>query len=252
MAMGSQATISAYMDSSFITADEYNAIKCFTAEPHFGHENIRALGEIILRHGVQDRVGALYVHRHFEMPPDSVVVKYALSDDIEIARMCQIDSLERKDLNGSSFRLLEGRRFQAFEYAVNTPIPPLPQPFLEEFSQFLANNDLDDVLGLFIRAPSNELKSCEMNVEEARLSVVVPLDDVPDDVRLEATPAAWVYPNRPCDDPEAVNSCSDAKVRCDHSTQPDGDIRLLEFITNAFQKRGLNAEISLFNEGQCT
>ena len=248
MAMTSQITISAFIDRNFITADEYNGIKCFAAELPFSPDNIRRFGEIVLRHSLQDRVGALYVHRHFEMPPDSIVMKYALSEDIEIARIYQADSLERKHIAGTSFRLLEGHRFQAYEYAVNVTMPQLPQSFLNELSRFLVDNNLDAVLGLFLRAPNNDQTLCELNVAEPKISVSIPLDDVPDDVQLEATPASWVYSSS-CNEPNAVSTCSEPIVRCDHSTQPENDARLLETICNAFQKRALNPEISLFTKG---
>jgi len=250
--MGLQARTSTCVDANLMTTDEYNTIKYYTAQLPFGADVIRSLGEIILRYGLEAQVGALYVHRHFEMPPASIVLKFAVSEEIEVARMSEIASLERKNIHGTSFRLMEGQRFQAFEYASNSPTPELPASFLHELAQFLNDNRLNEVLGLFIRTSSNQQTSCELNLSEPRVSVSIPLKEVPDDVLLEATPASWVYSTR-CDQPNAVNYCSDPdpKVRCDHSKQPDSDVRLLEIITNVCRKRGLDPEIRLGGKGLC-
>ena len=242
--MGTQTQKYACLESRLTTAEEYNTIKYFTAKLPFGIDNIRRLGEIILRYGLEDQVGALYVHRHFEMPSDSILLKRAPSGDIEIARMCPSSSFDRKDINGISFRLIEGQRFQAFEYAVNFPTSSLPASFLNDLAQFLVENRLDDVLGLFVRTPSNQQASCELNLAKLRVSVSVPLKDVPDGARQEATPASWVYSST-CDDPHAANFCTEPNIRCSHKTEVDSDTSLFEIITDALQKRGLAREISL-------
>jgi hypothetical protein len=186
------------MSPIIVNSEEYNSIeKCagMKGSP-FCDDILRRVGEIICRHNVEDSFGALFVHRHFDMPSGSLAVQSSLSDDIEIIQFLDESKVAVEDLHGVSFMLpTESGAFRAFELSVpygDQPDAEIPAPFQKELAEFIRNNHLERTLGYFRRGKM-DFTGEELNIQELKTSFLIPKAELPEAVLRDRTPAKWVF-----------------------------------------------------------
>lgn len=225
------ASHDAFFDPTLMGAGAYNSIGEFQPDLSFDQDVLHRFGEIIRRFNLQNEVGAVYVHRHFQMPRKSIAVTRDLPGGMTITRISSIKSLVNEvTLIGSAFKLMGGNRFQAYEYSTQGRAPFLPTLFLEELARFLNENQLQDVLGIFTRTEDVH-RLTEFNMHDLRLSISIPSTEIPYDIQKNASTTAWVYPN-------AQGSSLDGPKQCNnHYDDPQAPtVRLIE---TALYKRGI-------------
>jgi hypothetical protein len=251
-------------DPAVMTADIYNRIREFTPELPFGKKTVEKVGAIIRRHSLEKQVGVLYVHRHFNMPADSIALEETPSNDIRVTRMTRLSKIDPSDseIGGISFKLMETGKFQAFEYSARSKTPTFPHAFLEELAHFITENELTDVLGISVRGTVDGLRNSELNLFDPKISVNLPTEDIPADLRENATPTNWVYMENMERNGNAIDDftrqsgwqswsqctymCPDSK--CTYMCKREctwmcrggsSELSLKAIIDGAFQKRGL-------------
>jgi len=212
--------------ASLMKPEDYNKIPIFPEENPFDDDVIRKAGEVIRRHKMESKYGAILVHRHFEMPPDSIAIKDPAADDIEIMRLSRIDTIAPRQVYGCSFKLVESGEFQAYEHSTYPVETELPEAFRQDLTEFICQHHLQDMLGLFCR---DHLESgVELNLFQEKICVQIPFHDVPKDVLPQTTPATWVFSG-----PEAVT----AKACVHRESKRTRYFRLI--VEAALRKRGI-------------
>jgi hypothetical protein len=221
-----------FLDPTLMSAGAYNSIGAFRPDISFDRDVLDRFGEIIRRFNLQNEVGAVYVHRHFQMPRKSIAVTRCLPSGMTITRISSIKSLLNETIIGSAFKLTSENRFQAYEYSTQGPIPFLPTLFLEELARFLNENQLQEILGIFIRNEENMPRLTEFNLHDLRLSISIPNAEIPYNIQENASTTAWVYP-------KAQGSSIDGPKQCnDHSD--DSHAPTVRMIETALHKRGID------------
>jgi hypothetical protein len=178
-------------DPTLMTAKQYNKIKLITPTPPFDNDTIAKAGEIFRRHSMTDRYSALYVHRHWDMPDNSIAFQVNPSDDVEITKFTPLDSLSASEIAGTAFKLNETGNFQAFEYSASVGQPTFSSSFLEEYAQFIIQRGLQDRLGIAAISAENTTTQ-EINVPDEKLSIVFPSKEFPDLVS-QSVSTSWVF-----------------------------------------------------------
>jgi hypothetical protein len=190
----------------------YNSIRVFTTDLPFDAEIIQKVGEIIRRHKMEKDFGALSLHRHFDIPQNSISVKSALTNDIDVIRFCQVSEILPDEIRGSSFKLSANGQFEPFEYTTHGAEAEFPKPFADDMAEFILQNHLDDVLGLFRRNERED--GVELNLIAQKIGVKVPANEIPKDMLLQASATAWTFSDQEKD----VGG-----YKCSHSTSTDAD-----------------------------
>jgi hypothetical protein len=217
-------------DPTLMDAGAYNSIGEFRSDLSFDRDILDRFGEIIRRFNLQNEVGAVYVHRHFQMPRSSIAVTRCLPSGMTITRISSIKSLLNERIIGSAFKLMSGNRFQAYEYSSQGPTPFLPTLFLEELARFLSENQLQEILGIFTRN-EDVPRLTEFNLHDLRLSLSIPSAEIPYDIQENAITTAWVYP-------KAQGSSIDGPKLCnDH--YDDSRAQTIHLVETALHKRGI-------------
>jgi hypothetical protein len=151
--------------------------------------------------------------------------------------MSSLESLADDTITGLSFKLI-GDRFQAYEYTTQGSMPFLPDPFLEELARFLNDNQLQDLLGIFIRDEAEvPAPSTEFNIPDVKLSLCIPSEEIPHDIRTNTVSAAWVYTK--------AEDCGRLIQDCEHEPEKWGNDEEIErskivyLIESATQRRGI-------------
>jgi hypothetical protein len=215
--------------ASLIEAEDYNNIIECTKEIPFSNDNILEAGEILRRHGLEYKFGVLFVHRHFDMPPRSIAIKTAICQDIEIIQFFPIAAIAQDEIRGTSYKLLKNGKFQAFEHYVRGEAETeIPESFANELAEFILQNHLEEVLGLFCRDEHED--GVELNLYGQKIGVKIPIAEVPQDILSETTTTGWVFSSAQNEQP--VYGCS-------HSSHSVGDKHRLPVIEAALRKRGL-------------
>lgn len=226
------------INPTLIEADAYNEIQEFR-RVSFDSNIINRFGEVVRRFDLQDCVGATYVHRHFQLSNGSIAVTELLPDGLTITRMSSLESLADDTITGLSFKLI-GDRFQAYEYTTQGSAPFLPEPFLGEIARFLIDNQLQDMLGIFIRDEAAvPAPSIEFNFPEVKLSLCIPTDEIPHAMQENAVPAGWVYTK--------AEDCGQPILGCEHEPTKWGNdeevkarqSQRVDLIESAMQRRGM-------------
>ena len=104
-------------------------IREFTTEIPFSSETVRKVGDIIVRHKVQNYIGAVYVHRHFEMPENSIAVTSQIANNTEVMRFSPLSAFRAGELQGDTFKVREDGKVQAFEYSASGVDLEIPRRF---------------------------------------------------------------------------------------------------------------------------
>jgi hypothetical protein len=93
---------------------------------------VAAISDIFELHAMTERFGIHLLHRHFELPPESLLLKSSVDDDITLTKITSIGSVDFSCLRGVLYMLNNADKFQAYEFKKGEPID-LPAPFLSEF-----------------------------------------------------------------------------------------------------------------------
>jgi len=176
-----------------MTPETYNNIREFTPELPFKENMIEQVGNIIRRHSLENQIAVLYVHRHFDMPANSIAIEEKPVKGIRVIRMPQLTTVKPQEINGISFKLMETGKFQAFEYSTQSTTPTFPSEFLKELAQFINDHNLADVLGISVRSDKDDLLTSELNLFGPKLSVSIPTGELPPDLQEHSTPTNWLF-----------------------------------------------------------
>jgi hypothetical protein len=148
-----------------------------------------------LNHGVHERFGVILLHKHLDIGPTERLVEYGYTSnpwEVGDATSHVIDKYEGTILP-RSFRLMEGN-FVPYEFGYfhETRLPTFEGrrdgQFLKKFGSFLAEHQLDRVLGL--RDLDHRDPKLNVEVTEGKANLMMPRGSVPDS---ELVPAVWTF-----------------------------------------------------------
>ena len=175
------------LDPNIITADEYNNIRRFTSELPFSVDIIDEVAHIFRRHSMQSHYGPVYIHRHYDMPDNCMAVQFEI-EDVQIMKMLPIADVPPEQRYGSSFKLMENGKFQAYEYSSNQPAS-IPDEFLDDLARFILKHQLADVFGISSVSIATTSATTEINLFGDKLSIALPSNEVPPEISV--TPTVW-------------------------------------------------------------
>ena len=194
-----------------------------------------ALRQLFLDYHVEDIFGVRLIHKHFPLNDDERMVQYghtALPWDSKMAAARELDGT----ILPSSWLFRDGVAHPyEFHYVPDHQRTSSGQPLdVEDFAAFftayrhwLGQNNLIDVLGLFIlqseKRTNGWSEMLEINLESSRASVMFPQDAYGEDIPFNPfdvrdgeeviVPAGWFFFK--WDDPQ-VDGCRHAKPKCKH------------------------------------
>ena len=146
-----------------IDADDYNSIPLFEHQKHdISPDDLQGIGNIFFQHGYLHDFSICSKHRHFELSPRTIMVYSKRSDGLI---KCNIEALETLPaVFPRSISLKTEESSPSFEYALDPPKTYPRSDFIRELTRFLRHRNLEDVLALSLRAPSEVLY--EMSLEQ--------------------------------------------------------------------------------------
>ncbi|AEO56662.1 hypothetical protein MYCTH_78828 [Thermothelomyces thermophilus ATCC 42464] len=151
--------------------------------------------QLFVSHGVHKRFGVVLLHKHLDIGPTERLVEYGHTSipwEVGDTTSYVIDKYEGT-IFPRSFRLMEGN-FVPYEFGYfhERPHPVFlgerDSQFLKEFGSFLAEHQLDGVLGL----RDLDQRDSKLNVEvtEGKANIMMPRGSVPES---ELIPAVWIF-----------------------------------------------------------
>jgi hypothetical protein len=226
---------------NFINPEEYNNLTLATEEGSecVPPDIIRKAGDIILRHGLQTQFGVTLLHRHFEMPPDSIAVKSTLSDDIDVMRFLKVTEIDSTQIRGFAFKLTPDKQFQAYEYSTDPDVAfEIPEAFRDDMIELFTDSGLEDTLGLCCR--SKPELGVELNIWARKISIRLPMQEM-DGHEMTLSPMGWLFATGQSESPDPE------LIECEHSEHPgentDSDVELPPYfpvLQAALQKFGVH------------
>ncbi|KLU90687.1 hypothetical protein MAPG_10539 [Magnaporthiopsis poae ATCC 64411] len=110
----------------------------------------KKLAALFTRHGAEKAFGIHLVHGHFQIPEGTVMVGTNFQNpDMRWTKTTDLDKLDTSSIHGHIF-VLTKNGFRAYEFQ-DGPLLDLShvgRDFLADFSRYLADNNLADVIGL--------------------------------------------------------------------------------------------------------
>jgi hypothetical protein len=199
------ADMSTFLKSTLMTAELFNDIPAMSTPLQIDDEILNEAGRIFIRHSMNRDYAPAYIHRHFEMPDDSIIFHDSRSPGVDIATITPTSAVPTAKLNGTSFLLRDDGCFQAFEYAL-VDGPTFTDEFLNDYATFLEANGLQTILGLVaISRPA--VPTTEFTFDEKRLSISVPTDEVEDYLGATPIPTSWVFDGGVKTDVDVLTAC---------------------------------------------
>jgi len=190
------------MDSPLISYSDFNAIPTLDdallkLEKFQATQDMMVFGDIFLKHLVHGAWGLCLVHRHFDLKANEIMLEQPADKNATIVTKATDVSQMAAPFTGSSYRFVEGGKIQAFEYrngsGISTTQGDSFSAFLRDLNQAITENELSDVLGLFLI--TSMVRGLETTNYEKRKNIVEWLADG-EIVADNFAPAAWVFNDR--------------------------------------------------------
>ncbi|KAJ9143271.1 hypothetical protein NKR19_g6874 [Coniochaeta hoffmannii] len=130
----------------------YNGLPDDAGQPPVSAEHRRAIGEIVARYGLIEKVGIHLIHGHSTLPENTVLVGTNDLDHYRFVKQTKLDDLDVNNVHGHIFALTD-HGFRPYEYQTGM-LPDLSgidvDAFLEEMASFLRENSLQSLVALQI------------------------------------------------------------------------------------------------------
>ena len=139
-----------------MAASHYNTLTRFEHQRHHVSQSLlNELGILFVRHNMHHDFGLCLLHRHYDIPNNSVMVHSKAEKGVDI---CQPEKVGLRTIQPCAFFSPSREEFLPFEYETPTTSEPSPVPndcFLSELASFLWSKGLDRILGFSRVSPSD-------------------------------------------------------------------------------------------------
>lgn len=159
------------LDSSILSASEYNRIKSFEEQPTISENHLTCIGHLFVKNQMHHYYGTGTLHRHNLLHQGHAMVHTLRDGDTDI---CKAEHVKDSNFHPHSFCLNSREQFQAYEYESEAnPTRPLPsEDFLCQMRDYLIRNSLADRVA--IQAEDSREDSIEFLLPDQRGTVSVP------------------------------------------------------------------------------
>ncbi|PIA12577.1 hypothetical protein COEREDRAFT_36450, partial [Coemansia reversa NRRL 1564] len=108
--------------------------------------HLKNIGQIFIKHDVQDNFGVILLHKHFEIDKDQNMVELVSNDKTNTSPIyVKIDNA----ISPHSWIIKNGKVIP-YEYYVGVDRINPNQNFINEYNSYLKNNNLDTLFGLHL------------------------------------------------------------------------------------------------------
>jgi len=153
----------------------YNGLPDDARQPTISTQLVMAMGGILAKYDLLEKVGIHLIHGHFNLPVDTILVGSNYGD-CRWTKATTLDVLDLNNIHGHVFVCTE-RGFHAYECQTG-PLPDLSGvdvgAFLEEFASFLKKNKLETVVGLELISSRDAAPMSELILSSSLQTIMAP------------------------------------------------------------------------------
>ena len=154
------------------------------------------IGQVFVKHGVQELFGITLLHNHFPLNADEILVNIG-----SVAVPWKTSSLaeQLRDVKGSAWRFTnEG--VVPYEFVHDVALRPDVsgfQPFLSELGALLDRLGLSDKLGVCAFTRDDLNATTQVEFTQGRANITLPFDVSPEDGTDRSIEAVWQFDSSP-------------------------------------------------------
>lgn len=150
------------------------------------------VGQVFVKHKVQDIFGIILLHNHFSLDENEILVNIG-----PVAVPWKTSSLieQQRDVRGSAWRFIEqGIAPYEFTYDVSSqPDVGGFQPFLSELRALLDRLGLLEKLGICVLTGGHLDSTTQVEFTQGRANITLPFDIAPEDGPNRSIEAVWQF-----------------------------------------------------------
>ena len=127
----------------------YNGLSDDARQPPVSPQHRKAIGQVLARHGLVEKIGIHLIHGYSTLPEDTVLVETNHDNHYRFVKQTNLDDVDVHNVHGHIFAPTD-HGFRPYEYRTG-PLPALSgidvDAFLDEIASFLRENNLQSLVG---------------------------------------------------------------------------------------------------------
>lgn len=143
---------SSLIETSLISSNDFNKIFDIHDQGQLEPDTLKAIGAIFQAHDVTDKFGLQLLHRHYQIPEDSIAVTTQIGGSIAVTKITPVGNVDTTAIRGQLYFLNDNGNFQAYEYEYG-PAISFPSAFLVDLAAFIKQYGLQSKVALISDAP---------------------------------------------------------------------------------------------------
>lgn len=140
------------MNSGIISASIFNKIPHIHDQPQLEPDLLEQFALLFQAHGVLDAHSLQLLHRHYQMPNDSIALTTQIDESIYVTKITPIHDVDIEAICGQLYLLNDEGNFQAYEYEYGPPVS-FPPAFLSDLASLIRQNEIQDKVALVSASP---------------------------------------------------------------------------------------------------